>query len=44
MNEEQPAGRYEIEFNAAVDHSSGIYIYKLKEGDFVKAKKMILLK
>jgi len=30
INEEQPAGRYEIEFNEAVDHSSGIYFYKLK--------------
>ncbi|MEE9448640.1 MAG: M20/M25/M40 family metallo-hydrolase [Ignavibacteriaceae bacterium] len=43
VNKEKPAGRYEIEFDAS-NHSSGIYFYKLQVGNFVKTKKMILLK
>ena len=43
VNENQKPGNYEVDFNA---HrlSSGIYFYKLHAGDFVKTKKMILLK
>jgi len=43
VNEEKPAGSYEVEFNAAT-LSSGIYFYKLKTGDYIQTKKMILLK
>jgi len=43
INEEQEAGFYEINFDAA-ELSSGIYLYQLKTGDFIKTKKMILLK
>ena len=43
INEEKPAGNFEVEFNASA-LSSGIYYYKLVAGDFVDVKKMILLK
>ncbi len=43
LNEQKPAGSYEIEFDAK-HLSSGIYFYKLRSGKFVKMKKMILLK
>ncbi|MCW9064775.1 MAG: T9SS type A sorting domain-containing protein, partial [Ignavibacteriaceae bacterium] len=51
VNEEKPAGEYEVEFNAK-GLPSGIYFYQLKAGDpstgsgqgFVSTKKMILLK
>jgi len=43
VNEEKPAGNYEIEFHA-FSLSSGIYFYKLQSGEFTETKKMILLK
>jgi hypothetical protein len=43
INEEQDAGHYNIEFNAG-NLASGIYLYKLKAGDFVETKKMVLMK
>jgi len=43
VKEEKLAGNYEIEFNAD-DLPSGIYFYNIKALDFVKTKKMILLK
>ncbi|MBK7631992.1 MAG: T9SS type A sorting domain-containing protein [Ignavibacteriales bacterium] len=43
VNEEKPAGNYEINFNAS-QLSSGIYFYKLQAGSFVKIKKLILIK
>ena len=50
VNEEKPAGEYEVEFDV-VSHSgevrnlpSGIYFYQFKAGEFSQTKKMILLK
>lgn len=43
VNENQPAGIYEVEFNAE-DLPSGIYFYSLTSGNFTATKKLILLK
>jgi len=43
VNEEKPAGNYEVEFNGT-GFSSGVYFYKLSAGSFVETKKMILMK
>ena len=48
VNEEKPAGSYEVEFSvgqaSSPDIASGIYFYKLQVGTFVETKKMILMK
>ena len=47
VNEEKPAGSYEIEFKSSVGShqlASGVYYYQLRAGDFIQTKKMILLK
>ena len=43
VNEEKPVGYYEIEFDAS-SFASGVYFYRIQAGDFIKTKKMILLK
>jgi hypothetical protein len=43
VNEEKPAGTHRINFNA-VGLGSGVYFYQLKAKDFIKKKKMILIK
>jgi len=43
INEEKPAGIYDISFNGS-NLSSGIYIYRLKTDDKIITNKMILLK
>ena len=42
-NEMMKQGYYDVEFNAS-DLASGIYLYRIKAGDFVETKKMIFLK
>ncbi len=54
VNEEKPAGSYEVEFNpeSSINHlASGVYFYQLKAtpnggqaGEFIQTKKMILLR
>ena len=53
VNEEKPAGSYEVDFSAisgsasgrnASQLSSGIYLYKLTAGNFIQTRKMILVK
>ncbi len=43
VNEEKPAGSYEVTWNAD-GLSSGVYFYQLKANSYVKTKKMILLR
>ena len=43
INGQMKAGYYEYEFNAS-QLSSGIYFYRIKAGDFVETKKMMLMK
>ncbi|MFH1194504.1 MAG: YCF48-related protein [bacterium] len=43
VNEEKPAGNYELTFNGE-GLPSGVYFYSLHAGDFHQTKKMLLLK
>jgi len=53
INEEKPAGTYEVEFNASLlsgsvsakgGYASGVYYYQLKAGSYIGTKKMLLIK
>lgn len=43
VNEEKPAGSYEVEFNGN-SFASGVYFFKIRAGNYSSVKKMILLK
>lgn len=43
VNEEKPAGSYEVKFNGS-GFASGFYVYQLKAGSFLSAKKMLMIK
>ncbi|HMN18806.1 MAG TPA: T9SS type A sorting domain-containing protein [Ignavibacteriaceae bacterium] len=43
VNEEKPAGKYEVSWNAS-NLASGVYIYRLQSGLFISLKKMMLLR
>ena len=43
VNEEKPAGEYEVKFDAT-SLPSGTYFYQFKAGSFIQTKKMILMK
>jgi hypothetical protein len=43
VNENKPAGSYNVSFNAS-KLSTGVYIYRIVAGDYVASKKMTLLK
>ena len=43
VNEQKPAGNYEITWNA-LNLPSGVYFYRLQAGSFIDTKKMVLLK
>ncbi len=47
INQEQQAGKYQITFDATANGfslPSGIYFYRLQLGNYIKTKKMIILK
>ncbi|MCW8804444.1 MAG: T9SS type A sorting domain-containing protein [Ignavibacteriaceae bacterium] len=44
VNEERPAGTYEVEFSAKGGYASGVYFYQLKAGSFIQTRKMVLMK
>lgn len=43
VNQQKDPGSYTVEWNAA-NFSSGVYLYRIQAGDFVKTKTLILLK
>ncbi len=43
VNEEKPAGNYEIKYNGE-GLTSGIYFYQLRAGNYIETKKMVLIR
>jgi hypothetical protein len=43
VDEEKPAGKYSIQFNAAT-LPSGLYFYRLQAGTYSETKRFILLR
>ena len=47
VNQQKPAGNYEVEFSTTEIGSNlttGVYLYQLRAGSFIETKKMILMK
>ena len=43
VNENKPAGRYTVQFDAS-GLASGVYLYKLTAGEYSAVKKMLLVR
>jgi hypothetical protein len=43
VNEEQPEGEYQVEWDASA-YSSGVYFYRLQADEFSSTKKLLLMK
>ncbi|MBT8380084.1 MAG: T9SS type A sorting domain-containing protein [Ignavibacteria bacterium] len=43
VDEEKPAGTYEVEFGTA-ELTSGVYFYRIQSSNYVETKKMLLIK
>ena len=43
VNEVKPVGNYGVNFHAG-NLASGVYFYRMRAGNFIQAKKMILMK
>jgi hypothetical protein len=43
IDEEKPAGKYEVHFDAS-RLSSGVYYYRIRAESFVETKKLIVMK
>ena len=43
VNEKEQAGVYEVKFDGS-DLASGVYLYRIQAGDFVRVKKMLFVK
>lgn len=43
VNEEKPAGEYQVQWDAS-NFSSGVYFYSLQAGEFIATKKLLLMK
>lgn len=44
LNEEKPAGYYEVDFAYGAQMASGVYFYQLRSNDFVQTRKMTLIR